>query len=213
MTPEALTQRSPEWYQFKCGKISASRIWHLMATTQTKKPTADRAKLFKHLLSERLTGKPIIKRVPSLDARADMEEDAIIAYEYKTDADVQKVGCVLHPTIPNALASPDGLVGPCGVLEIKCLDTAQHVDVLETGIIANEYLYQMQFQMACTGRLWADFVAYDPRLPEEMKLIVKRVERDDHLIKKIEQAVIEFDAEIEAKIAALRSGNGLQASA
>lgn len=211
MDASQLVQRTPDWYQFRCGKISASCVYDIIATTRSNDFTAKRNALFKRLLGERITGVPVIKRVPSLDARASMEDEAIIAYEFYYDATVEKVGSIPHPTIPNAIASPDGLIGKKGVLEIKCLDSAQHLELLETGVIAKEYEYQMHFQLACTGRAWADFVAFDPRMPEEMKLYVYRLKRDKDAIERIEQAVRDFDAEIEAKIAVLRNGNRLRA--
>ena len=40
------------------------------------------------------------------------------------------IGFVDHPTIAMAGASPDGLVGDVGLVEVKCPNTATHIDTL-----------------------------------------------------------------------------------
>jgi hypothetical protein len=61
----------------------------------------------------------------------------------------------------------------------------------------------MQWQMACTGRKWCDFVSYDPRMPEQMQLFIKRIERDDEAVKLLEDEVKKFLAELNEKLATL----------
>jgi predicted phage-related endonuclease len=97
-------------------------------------------------------------------------------------------------------ASPDGLVGDEGLIECKCPNTATHIDTLLSQTVPNKYNTQMQFQMACTGRSWCDFVSFDNRLPEELQLFVKRVPRDDVFIKQTEDAIVKFLAELDEKI-------------
>jgi hypothetical protein len=63
----------------------------------------------------------------------------------------------------------------------------------------------MQWQMACTGRQWCDFVSFDPRLPEHLQLFVKRVDRDDDFIKQTEDEIVAFLLELEQKIEALEA--------
>jgi putative phage-type endonuclease len=133
------------------------------------------------------------------------EPEARRAYEFFVDRDVQQVGFVPHPVIGMAGASPDGLVGDDGLLELKCPQTATHIDTLLTGSIPDKYLKQMQFQMACTGRAWCDFASYDNRLPERMRLYVKRVPRDDAAIADIELAIAVFLAEIDDTVTQLRA--------
>lgn len=206
MKPGDLVQRSPEWFAARAGLITASRVGDMMATTKTGW-AASRRNYFHELVAERLTGRPTIKIVRRLEARSEMEPEARTAYEFFSGNAVRELGLVLHPKIERAASSPDGFIGKDGQLEMKCLDPPRHIELLETGIINNGYLYQMQFGLACSKRKWCDFFTYCPTLPEELKTFTRRIERDDHLIKKIEAAVIEFDAEIEAKIAALRNGN------
>ena len=131
---------------------------------------------------------------------ADTEPLARLSYEVANNVLVDEVGFVPHPTIAMAGASPDGLVGDDGLLEIKCPNTATHIDTLLTQIVPSKYNTQMQFQMACTGRKWTDFVSFDNRLPEELQLFVKRVPRDDVFIKQTEDAIVKFLAELDDKI-------------
>lgn len=197
-----MEQRTPEWWAARCGKVTASRIGDLMARTQ-KGWGAPRKHYHDALVAERLTGKPVEKKVASLDRRGELEPDARAAYEFYSDNLVEEVGFIEHPYIPNAGCSPDGLIGSDGGLEIKCCDTAQHIEMLTTGVIDRGYVLQMQFGMACTDREWWDFASFDPLMPEELKLYVQRVPRDNELIASIETSVTEFLAEVEAKVEAL----------
>ena len=116
----------------------------------------------------------------------------------------------MFPTLPSkdAGASPDGLVGTDGLLEIKCPFTATHIDTLLSGKVPDRYKTQMQWQMACTGRQWCDFVSYDPRLPEPMRLFITRVPRDNSAIRLMEIEVVAFLEELGDKITALKSQYG-----
>lgn len=198
-------QGSQEWLQERCGKVTASRIADLMARTKTGWG-ASRANYASQLICERLTGcvAPSFTNAAMIHG-TETEPEARRAYEFFVDRDVQQVGFVPHPSIEMAGASPDGLVGDDGLLEIKAPLTATHIETLRTGRIAEKYHLQMAFQMACTDRLWCDFVSYDPRMPERMRLFVKRVQRDDEAIRDIEDEVRKFLAEIDETVAQLRA--------
>lgn len=158
------------------------------------------------LLIERLTKKP----APSYENDAmrwgkEQEPNARAAYEFKANVDVQQIAFVDHPSVPTSGASPDGLVLAHGLVEIKCPNTATHIETLLGEPIADKYVKQMQWQMACTGRAWCDWVSFDPRLPGNMQLFIQRVERDDKLIQTIEGDVRAFLSELDAKERALRA--------
>jgi len=202
---EDLIQRSAEWWAVRTGKITASRIGDMMATTRNGW-AASRRNYFHELIAERLTGRPTIKVIRSLEARIELEPEARIAYEFLSGHNVKEVGFIPHPLIERSGSSPDGYIGRQGQLEIKCLDPPAHIELLESGIIDPGYVYQMQFGMACSKRKWCDFFSYSAAMPEELKTFTKRIERDNDLIGRIEQAIRDFDCEIETKIAALRNG-------
>lgn len=196
-----MEQRSLEWWQARCGKVTASRIGDVMARTQ-KGWGAPRKHYLAEKVAERITGKPRDQRkVASLDHRLELEPDARAAYEFYSDNVVELVGFIEHPRIPNAGASPDGRVLPKGGLEIKAPDEEAHIEILTAQTIDLGYLYQMQFNMACAEADWWDFASFNPNMPEELKLYVQRVERDDVLIATIETNVIEFLAEVDQKVA------------
>jgi putative phage-type endonuclease len=198
-----LEQRSEAWFAARLGRLTASRISDMMAKTRTGWG-ASRANYAWELAIERLTG----ERTPSFCNAAmqhgiDMEPLARSAYQAHALVKVEEVGFLEHPSL-FAGASPDGLVGDDGMLEIKCPNPATHGETLLNGTIADKYLKQMQFQMACSGRQWCDFASFDPRFPEPMRLWVKRVERDDTAIAEIEEHAAEFLGEIDATVARLR---------
>ena len=196
-------QGSAEWLQERCGKVTASRIADLMARTKSGYSTS-RANYAAQLIAERLTGcvAPSFTNAAMIHG-TETEPEARRAYEFFVDRDVQQVGFIPHPAIEMAGASPDGLVGDDGLLELKCPLTATHIDTLRNGSIPDKYIKQMQFQMACTGREWCDFASYDPRMPERMRLYVKRVARDAEAIAEIEAEVTAFLAEIDETVGKL----------
>lgn len=207
MNPQELEQRSDAWYQERAGKVTASRVADVMRTTQ-KGWSADRKRYMNQLIAERLTERPLLKRVASLEARCALEPEARIAYEFYTDNEVREVGFIPHPTIPNAGASPDGEIDDDGLLQIKCLDADSHIALIKTEIIDNDYLYQCQFELACSERSWNDFFAYHPHMPEQLKAFRHRIYRDEHAIKKIEAAVKDFLAEVDEEVSRLLDRDG-----
>jgi putative phage-type endonuclease len=203
-----MEQRSEEWFQARLGRVTASKIADVVASAD--KPESKRlagwTNYMAQLITERLTGQPTEGFTnAAMQWGTDTEPQARAAYEFLTDNPVQEVGFVVHPEIDGSGASPDGLVGEDGLVEIKCPNTSTHLDTLITESVPKKYVSQMQWQMACTGRDWCDFASFDPRLPDEMHLFVKRVHRDPETIAQMEAAVRTFLAELDQKVAALRS--------
>ncbi|MBV8895501.1 MAG: YqaJ viral recombinase family protein [Acidobacteriaceae bacterium] len=201
-----IAQGSAEWHAIRCGKVTASRVADVVATVKSGGYGASRATYMAELIAERLTGKPSESYTnAAMQWGTATEPEARTAYEFHANCDVQQVGFVEHPTIENAGCSPDGLLPDGGLVEIKCPNTAAHIETLLTGKIPEKYVKQMLFQMACTEGKWCDFVSYDPRLPEEMRLFVARVYRDQGAIDILEKEVRLFLADLNAKEKALRS--------
>lgn len=198
-----LIQGSPEWLAVRVGKITASRMADMLAKIKVGWG-ASRANYAAELLCERLTGAGA-RRYVNDEMRWGTEQEpyARQAYSERNGVDVFEVGFIDHPELERAGASPDGYVGDDGLVEFKAPNTATHIDTLLRGVVPERYLLQMQFQMACAGRDWCDFVSWDPRLPEHMRLFIRRVPRDASLILSLEHETAAFDAEIEAQIAAL----------
>lgn len=199
-----IVQGSPEWLALRAGKVTASRVADVIAKTKTG-VSASRAKYAGELIAERLTGQPAERFTNGAMAwGTEKEPDARKAYEFYRDTDVAEVAFVLHPTIADSGASPDGLVDVEGLLEIKCPETHTHIDTLLNKAVPSKYITQMMWQMACTGRKWCDFVSFDPRLPESMQFFCQRVHRDEAVIAELEREVVMFINEVRGKVAELR---------
>lgn len=189
-----LLQRHDEWLADRVGKITASRVKGIDAKPQKGK--ALNATMLE-LLKERLTGEVTELRInEAMQWGIDQEPYAIAAYENITGNFVIGCGLIDHPTISMSGASPDGLIGDDGLLEAKCPNTTTHLNTLLTQQVPDEYMPQITWQMACTGRLWCDFVSYDPRLPESMQTVIIRVMRDDVDIDAIENDVAACNAKL-----------------
>jgi putative phage-type endonuclease len=197
-------QRSPQWHSARLGKVTASRIADVVARTRTGY-AASRANYMAQLVCERLTGKQAESfSNAAMEWGVEQEGPARDAYSAKVGELVTEVGFISHPTIPMAGASPDGLVGTNGCVEIKCPSTATHIEYLFDRDPPQKYFYQMQWQMACTGTEWCDWVSYDPRLPAELQLLVVRIPRDTDCITILEKEVSEFLAELDGKVSKLK---------
>ena len=200
---EMIEQRSDQWFAARIGKVTASRVADVLAKTKSGY-SASRDNYMAQLVCERLTGqREEFFTSAAMQHGTNTEPLAKAAYESLKDVLVDEVGFVPHPSIIMAGASPDGLVGDNGLLEIKCPNTATHIDTLLSQTVPSKYNTQMQFQMACTDREWCDFVSFDNRLPEELQLFVKRVPRDNLFIKQAEDEIVKFLNELDIKIAQL----------
>ena len=198
-------QGTDEWLAERAGKVTASRIADVMAKTKTGYG-ATRKTYMGDLVAELLTGVP--KQGFSNAAMqwgTETEPQARAMYELETGQTVVETGFVPHPTLGGAGASPDGLVGDDGLVEIKCPNTATHIETLRGSKIDRKYLLQMHWQMICTGRDWCDFVSFDPRLPLEMQMHIRRVEKDAELSEEITAEVTQFLTELNEAVADLRN--------
>jgi putative phage-type endonuclease len=200
-----IEQGSADWFAERAGKVTASRVADVIAKTKTGWG-AMRANYMAQLVAERLTGTVAESfSNAAMQWGTDMEPEARAVYEFFANATVETASFVKHPTIGDTGASPDGYVGADGLVEIKCPNTATHIETLLSGSVAGKYVTQIQWQLACTGRKWADFVSFDPRLPESMKLFIQRVPRDDAMIASLEADVIDFLNELRLTVHRLKA--------
>ena len=198
-----IIQGSPEWFALRCGKVTASRVADVIATTKSG-PSASRQNYLAQLVAEILTGTTADSYSnAAMVWGTETEPHARAAYEFYNDVSVVEVGFVVHPSITQSGASPDGLVGDEGLVEIKCPNTSTHIATLLDQKVPAKYITQMMWQMACTETAWCDFVSFDPRLPEDLQLFVRRVERDNERISELENAVVKFLIDVDQTILAL----------
>jgi putative phage-type endonuclease len=198
-----MEQGTTEWFAARCGKVTASRVADIIAKTKSG-PSASRENYLSQIVCERMTKKPAESYSNAAMAwGTEQEPFARAAYESAKDVLVEEVGFVLHPNISEAGASPDGLVGLFGLVEIKAPNSSTHIQTLLDQKVPEKYNPQMQFQMASTGRHWCDFVSFDPRMDEGLQLFIKRVEFDPVYVAKLEREIIDFLFDVEDKITQL----------
>lgn len=203
-------QGTESWFANRLGKVTASRLADVLAKTKTGYSTS-RTNYITQLVLERITQ----TRSESYSNSAmqwgtDQEPFARASYEAHTGQMVDEVGFIPHPTIEAAGASPDGLVGDDGMVEIKCPSSST---ALECWLIHAQggnpvdarYYAQMQWQMRCADRSWCDYVVFDPRMPIKAQLFVYRVERNAAWLTIAEGEVLTFLAEVDAKVISLKS--------
>lgn len=200
METHLIEQKSDAWFDARLGCVTASRVADVIAKTKTGFSTS-RSNYMAQLVCERLTKTRTESFTnAAMEHGVTQEPFARAAYEAAQGVMVEEVGFVRHPTIEWAGASPDGLVGGDGLVEIKCPNTATMIETLLSQKVPGKYITQMQFQMACTGRKWCDYVSFDPRMPAKAQLFVKRVDRDDTYIAEIEAEIVKFLAEVQSQV-------------
>jgi len=202
-----LEQGTTEWLQMRCGCCTASRLADALAKLKDpKKESAVRSTYRKQLVVERLTNRATSTYVSdAMIWGTETEPQARIEYEMATGNEVKQIGLAMHDSINWFSASTDGLVGDDGILEIKCLNSVNHLDILISGEIPEDYHWQMLGGMACTGRQWCDFVSFDPRMPEGLQLFVRRFPRNEALISGMELEVSQFLLEVEQMVTEVKA--------
>lgn len=195
-------QGTPEWMAERAGKVTASALSNVMMA----KTTAGYQNYMAQLICERLTGEPVETfKSAAMEHGNETEPQARAFYEMETGNEVVEVGFCPHSTLDKSGASPDGLVGELGLVEIKCPQPAKHIKNLMGGTIDKAYMLQMQWQMECTGRTWCDFVSFNPSFPEHLKMQVTRVDADPKLQAELRQAVTDFVQQVQGKLAELEA--------
>jgi putative phage-type endonuclease len=193
-----MIQGSQEWLEERMGKVTASRVTDVTSKTKTGY-SAGRENYLTELILERL-GVPSDHFVnQAMEWGTEQEPFGRMRYEENTGEIVHETGFIEHPTIKMSGASPDGLVGDFGLIEIKCPNTKTHFEYILSGKPPTKYINQMNWQLACTGREWCDFVSYDPRVPEGWQYFEYRHLRDDKVINDLEQEVKKFLEEVDVK--------------
>ena len=195
-----IAQGSPEWFQMRLGKVTASRVADILAKTKTG-PSASRQNYLIELAIQRTTG--IIQESYSNSAMewgTQTEPQARVAYEVNTNNFVDQVAFIDHPSIAWFGCSPDGLVSDRGLVEIKCPNSATHWEYFKAKEPPKKYFIQMQAQIAVTGRDWCDFVSFDPRMPDRSQLLIVRIDRDEAFIAEMETEIKKFLSEVEVEV-------------
>jgi len=199
-------QGTDQWFATKCGVVSASHMSDVMAKGKNGQESTSYANYRAKIVAERMTG--ITSKTFSnhhTERGITQEPAARCCYEFVNGVDVAQVGFVRHPTLDFAGCSPDGMPVGGGLMQIKCQIPAIHINCLLKKEVPSEYVKQMQFEMACTGEVWNDFVSYCPDMPEDLQLFICRLHRDDKAIAEMQATAIIFNRSVEKMIADLRA--------
>ncbi len=190
-----IVQGSEEWLNLRAGKITGSKVSDMMAGGQSKTKDSYRVQL----AIERITGKPVASGYKSAAMQKGNDDEPLAReyYEFANDADVVQVGFILHPTLLNAGCSPDGLVGDDGLIEIKCPNIETHINYLLSKKIPGNYMSQIQWELACTGRKWCDWMTFSKEMPIHLRSLIIRVFRDEKRIAELESTAKQFNIEVD----------------
>jgi len=192
-----MEQRTDEWLQARVGHITGSRMADVISKIKTGE-SQTRINYKTQLVTERLTNQPVQTYFNNaMQQGIDREPDARMLYELENKIDVEEVGFIKHPNLAWSGVSVDGLVGTDGIIEIKSPLETTHTNTLLKKQAPKKYYPQMQWGLCVTQRNFCDFVSYNPAFPDDLKLFVIRVERDDDYIKMLEEEVVKFNEEIE----------------
>lgn len=162
-----VVQSSPEWYQLRLGKPTASAFSRIV--TPTGRPSKQVDGYAMQLAAELFVGHQIGWDGNAWSERGkEFEADAVSLYEFTHDVEVQRVGFVTDDAFEVG-CSPDGFVGEDGMIEIKSLKAENHVAAImewsATGLCPTDYVPQTQGQLLLTERVWCDLVFFHPELP------------------------------------------------
>lgn len=191
-------QGSEAWLLQRAGHCTASRFKDVLARIKNGE-AAIRRNYRTQLVTERLTGRPCESYTnAAMEWGTNTEPFAREAYEAITGAWVDPAPFMPHPEIKWVGASPDGLIGDDGMIEIKCpYQSTVHVEALQSGMPA-EHIAQVQGNLWVNGRRYCDFICFDPRMPEHLRIYVQRIERDPVFIENLAAEVCNFLAECDA---------------
>jgi YqaJ-like viral recombinase domain len=205
MTIIECAQRSPEWFQARLGRLTASRAADMLATIRTGEAAA-RRDLRTQLVLERICGVSQENGYINADMQRgiDLEPQAVAAYEAQAGTFVEPVGFCLHDDLLCG-CSPDGLVGDDGLIEIKCPRSANHLAYLRATTVPKEHLPQLVHALWITGRQWVDFISYDPRFPEPLQLFVARYRQDEQEIAVYDHVARAFLAEVDREVESVQA--------
>ena len=202
-------EQIPEWKRKRIGKITASEFHNIKKLKNTNHWGETALSYLYDIIGEHLTGLPS----ESFEGNAATkwgnfyEPEAVEAYKKRTGRKVKPGLFLQHPVLDWCGGTPDGMVGEGGILEIKCpMNFKNHLRTVINRVVPDEYLPQVYGHLWLSGRDWADFVSYDPRISNSHRLAIVRVNRIEHetSIENLAYRVTEFHELLLEKLAKLK---------
>lgn len=192
-------QQTPEWFQARLGKLTASNMLAAMHITKDGSDYADRASLKLQILAERFTGQAVDHFVNNAMRHGNEQEPVIKDILKQLGLPIEEIGFFEHHAILSFGASPDGLIEKEGLIEIKCPTSQTHLKWMMAGVVPEEHKPQMLAQIACTRRQWCDFISFDPRVTNpKLRIFKRRYTPMEAEIRSVEKAAVKFLQEVSA---------------
>jgi putative phage-type endonuclease len=203
----SVEQGSDEWKALRAGRVTASKVADAISKLKNGGESATRRELRIKLVTEALTGEPADDIFETAAIRWGRENEAYarMYYEELRQVQVRQIAFAHHPTLKRAGASPDGLVGTDGLLEIKCPMSHTHLNYILAGVVPEDYKPQMLWQMECTGRNWCDLMSFDPRMPKGLRVFIRRFQKDQVALASITTEVTGLINEVEEMVKSLNA--------
>jgi predicted phage-related endonuclease len=202
-----VVQRTPEWFAARCGRLTGTGAADMLATIRSGEAAA-RRDLRLRLVVERLTQRPQDEHgYVSADMQwgLDHERDARHEYEALTGEVVHEIGFLAHPDLPVGCSLDGAVAGGAGIVEIKCPRSAQHLRTLRASGVLPEYLPQVHHNLWVSGAQWCDFVSFDPRFPDALRVVVARVAMTPAERYSYELIVRRFLSEVDSELAEVQT--------
>ena len=187
-----MEQRSDEWYEIRRGKFTASEIHKLMGVKGLGKTGLT---YIDEGVADMLSDDSDDEHFDNAAMRWGREWEPVAAawYSKAFNEELEERGFVLYSK--DAGCSPDRLItGKRKGIEIKCpFKRSNHLKHLKLSNAAElkvecpEYYWQVMFNILCLDYDSWDFVSFDPRYREDLRLFALEIKRNGEDCKLLEQ--------------------------
>ena len=183
-----IKQGTPEWLALRLGIVTCSELDCLLVNGKCEAGFGVAAFTYMdQLIGERITGEAaeIPFQTKATIRGHELEGVARDLYAARHDVNHTTIGIILNHGIGY---SPDSLIGADGLTEIKTKLPKFQVSVILADEVPKEHVAQCQGGLWASEREWIDFISYWPGMP----LFVKRMYRDEIMIRKLSERVKTF---------------------
>jgi hypothetical protein len=193
-------QGSEAWHKLRIGIPTASEFDRIITSTGLLSKSS--RKYAHWLVAERVLGRSLesFDKSEWITRGTALEPVAARAYEFEQGVKTEKVGfCTTDDGLIGA--SPDRLIiGAAGGVELKCPAPQTHMGYLIEGF-GSDYIVQVQGQMYVAELDYVDRFAFH----DEMPSVRDRTYRDAPFIRKLADALEEFNDQLDAMLERVRA--------
>lgn len=158
-------ENQEDWMSARQGKITGSRLKDIVVKRGTEEKKA-----FYEIIAERIAEPADDENVMERGHR--LEEEAIMLFSKETGKAVDFTLMIWEQEDNKSIAiSPDGVISDEEAVEVKCLNSASHIEAILTDTVPSDYQYQvLQYFIVNDELQTLYFVMYDPRMPENLRM-------------------------------------------